>query len=334
MFLQKFLINTPVDELNGVCLEGVKSDINTYIDFCYDNNIKKKSNYDYLTHNHHILPKSMGGVNKSENYTRLTIDDHISAHKMLINITNGQDRLKMRAALQYLLNMMGKGGSYGFKKSLIINQDFYKKYKPTFVNYSKLKLVKHKVSANTTSVLQDILSNKTASKFDIKIINTLFHLLERNVYNFWIHNETNPNKKKILDTFDLLESKGYITIIRSGRNCPKIYSLDDKFISMGVDFVITENILDLPAWASRYVNYKKTPAWQTIHDNLAKEMGDLIILIYKEHYMFAAKDLHKLEELDMKYEGILYKRMSKSCTDKMLRDKYPTIIKQKLSMKL
>ncbi len=319
---------------NEYDISDLKTLIDEYIRFCRVNDLGKKSNYDYLTHRHHILPKSMGGANSVNNYTRLTVDNHIKAHEMLVKIACGDDRAKMRSALQYILNMTGKGGSYGHKKSLLVNLDLYNTYKPIFVNYSKLRLVKHKVSPNASGILEEIYPTKKFNKFNVKIINTLFHLSEREVFNFWIHNETNANKRKILDTFKILSESGYMEIIKSIGGGVNIFRLTDKFISVPVDFTITDNILDIPSWSCRPTNYKKNLRWEFLHNKLVNEMCDLVITVYNDHYMFAAKELHKMEELDTKYNGILYKKFTKIEVDKMLTEMYPHIFDKKRRVKL
>jgi len=51
-----------------------------YRDFLNGYTLPKDSN---LTHKHHIIPRSLGGNNRKENLIRLTIEDHIEAHRLL-----------------------------------------------------------------------------------------------------------------------------------------------------------------------------------------------------------------------------------------------------------
>lgn len=47
-----------------------------FIDEC----LQKKYDKSLITHLHHIIPKNHGGSNKTENFVRLSVEDHISAH--------------------------------------------------------------------------------------------------------------------------------------------------------------------------------------------------------------------------------------------------------------
>jgi hypothetical protein len=52
-----------------------------YLDFIEECKIKK---YDNLAiHKHHIIPKFMGGTNESDNLIKLSVEDHLLAHKIL-----------------------------------------------------------------------------------------------------------------------------------------------------------------------------------------------------------------------------------------------------------
>ncbi len=51
------------------------------------------------TERHHILPRSLGGTNKSDNLVRLTYREHYLAHWLLIKFTNGLFLRKMKHAL-------------------------------------------------------------------------------------------------------------------------------------------------------------------------------------------------------------------------------------------
>jgi DNA-directed RNA polymerase subunit RPC12/RpoP len=63
-----------------------------YLEFIESCKIKK---YSEITHNHHILPKFMGGTNTKNNYIKLGIDDHLMAH--LILAENVDDIYKRKA---------------------------------------------------------------------------------------------------------------------------------------------------------------------------------------------------------------------------------------------
>jgi hypothetical protein len=54
---------------------------------------------DCYTETHHILPKSLGGTDKSENLIKLTAREHFICHILLTKITKGKDRIKMLHAV-------------------------------------------------------------------------------------------------------------------------------------------------------------------------------------------------------------------------------------------
>jgi hypothetical protein len=67
---------------------------------------------------HHIIPRSMGGGNSSDNLVELTAREHFICHKLLVRITEGESRGKMAFAL---VLMSGKRGSkiYDSTKKLL-----------------------------------------------------------------------------------------------------------------------------------------------------------------------------------------------------------------------
>jgi hypothetical protein len=56
---------------------------------------------------HHILPKSLGGTDDKANLTTLTFKEHIFAHKLLVLITKGDERIKMLYAINMILRRKG-----------------------------------------------------------------------------------------------------------------------------------------------------------------------------------------------------------------------------------
>jgi hypothetical protein len=57
---------------------------------------------------HHIIPRSLGGVDEPENLVRLTYHDHAWCHWLLTKMTEGNALAKMR----YAFNMMNVGGEH------------------------------------------------------------------------------------------------------------------------------------------------------------------------------------------------------------------------------
>jgi hypothetical protein len=76
------------------------------------------------TEKHHIIPKSMGGSNKSSNLVKLSARQHFVAHWLLTKITYGSDRYKMLNAF----NIMGARMNFK-KKDTYINSKAYERNK-------------------------------------------------------------------------------------------------------------------------------------------------------------------------------------------------------------
>lgn len=70
------------------------------------NNIKEANDGNQT---HHIIPKCMGGTNNPDNLVVLSYKQHRVVHRLLINMTEGQDRIKM----SYAYSWFGKSaGNY------------------------------------------------------------------------------------------------------------------------------------------------------------------------------------------------------------------------------
>jgi len=63
---------------------------------------------DQYKETHHIIPRSMGGDNSSDNLVELTAKEHFICHKLLVKMTEGESRGKMAFAL---VLMSGQRGS-------------------------------------------------------------------------------------------------------------------------------------------------------------------------------------------------------------------------------
>jgi hypothetical protein len=55
--------------------------------------------------NHHIIPKSLGGGNESDNLVNLTPREHFRAHQLLTEITTGKDKSSMIYAFWTMANV-------------------------------------------------------------------------------------------------------------------------------------------------------------------------------------------------------------------------------------
>lgn len=81
----------------------------------YENIIAKarqRVNQNDYFEKHHIIPKSLGGSNDSDNLVRLTAKEHFVCHLLLIRMTTGKNKVKMR----YAAWMMVKNNPYQDRK--------------------------------------------------------------------------------------------------------------------------------------------------------------------------------------------------------------------------
>lgn len=65
---------------------------------------KQDRNLECYTEKHHIIPKSMGGLDTKENLVVLTAREHYIAHLLLTKITKGANKKKMAFALWNMIN--------------------------------------------------------------------------------------------------------------------------------------------------------------------------------------------------------------------------------------
>ena len=68
----------------------------------------QRVNLEGYVEKHHIIPKSLGGSNNSSNLVKLTAKEHFICHLLLIRMTEGKSRIKMR----YAAWMMVKNNPY------------------------------------------------------------------------------------------------------------------------------------------------------------------------------------------------------------------------------
>jgi NUMOD3 motif len=73
---------------------------NKYTNWYYSliNKAKQRSLLGYAE-KHHIIPKSLGGLNTDDNLVKLTAREHFICHRLLIKMTTGHPRRKMLHAL-------------------------------------------------------------------------------------------------------------------------------------------------------------------------------------------------------------------------------------------
>ena len=59
---------------------------------------------DEYTEKHHIIPRSLGGPDNPDNIVVLSLRDHLLAHKLLVDMTEGVNRGKMAYAYKFMIN--------------------------------------------------------------------------------------------------------------------------------------------------------------------------------------------------------------------------------------
>jgi len=79
------------------------------------NNATSRQTSEY-TENHHIVPKSLGGNNSSENLVSLTAREHFICHWLLLKMTTGDNRRKMSYALRRMMSGNKYQKRYGSSK--------------------------------------------------------------------------------------------------------------------------------------------------------------------------------------------------------------------------
>ena len=58
--------------------------------------------------NHHIIPKSLGGLNTADNIVKLTAKEHFICHRLLTKMTAGLDKMRMTYAAWQLTHLNGR----------------------------------------------------------------------------------------------------------------------------------------------------------------------------------------------------------------------------------
>lgn len=97
-------------------------------------NWTRKTATEYVE-NHHIIPRSLGGINSSDNLVFLTAKEHYICHLLLTKITLGESRNKMIYAFMCMSIRKTKD-----MHRYIGNSNLYKNLKLQHINLQKQKL--------------------------------------------------------------------------------------------------------------------------------------------------------------------------------------------------
>ena len=109
---------------------------------------------------HHIIPKSLGGSDKTDNLVKLTAKEHFICHRLLPRMTTGNDRRKMIFAQNMMLCKTPKQNRH------LVNARTYKSIKeqfnkenpfkdPEFIKQNKERKTGRKLSAITRAKLKE-----------------------------------------------------------------------------------------------------------------------------------------------------------------------------------
>ena len=138
-----------------------------------DNAQKRNWNkVDFYVEKHHIIPKSLGGIDDKNNLVTLTAREHFICHLLLTKITSGQEKYKMISAYSKMFcsgkdNERYKPTSRFFEMSKKLSSEMMKENNPT-----RLKSVREKMILNNWSKKEnseEIRQKISKSKMGVKL---------------------------------------------------------------------------------------------------------------------------------------------------------------------
>jgi len=95
---------------------------------------------------HHIIPKSLGGSNSSDNLVSLTAREHFICHRLLVKITAGNNKRKMAYAVRRMLSGISKHHQRNYITSSKIYEIIRKENNKHIKGYQHSNDVKKKMS--------------------------------------------------------------------------------------------------------------------------------------------------------------------------------------------
>ncbi len=217
--------------------------------------MKSRCKGDIYYESHHIVPKSIGGSDKSHNLVLLTAREHFIAHACLVKFTSGNRKIKMLHAFNFMCSTTNKQNRY-------INSYIYKKLKeersiamkgkgnPFFgKQHTKESMEKRSImmkekramglyktpKGRETSSHKDYidlewLQNKLTEGCTISEISKEFKLdYEKLRYRINKYKLTYPNKRKTVDTMDDIKIMKMLET-NSIRNTAKHFGCDSSIV--------------------------------------------------------------------------------------------------------
>jgi len=152
---------------------------NKYTSWYFDiiQNAKKRNNLKGCIEKHHIIPRSLGGDNSSENIVALSIKEHYTVHHLLTKMVTGKQKYKMINAFWAMTNIkMNKLTSKQYEdmrkmaseihSNLVKNKWNDPKSKYNSEEYRKKQAVSQKEVQNRVEVKEKIF-NKISKDFKI-----------------------------------------------------------------------------------------------------------------------------------------------------------------------
>jgi len=123
---------------------------------CYFNIINRaqQRQLDLYSESHHIIPKSLGGNNASENLVKLTPREHFICHLLLTKMVESTNKNKM----VYALWMMNKGNSKQYR--VRVTSKIYSIMKTEYANAVRESKLGTKLSEETKRKISDSLKGK------------------------------------------------------------------------------------------------------------------------------------------------------------------------------
>lgn len=111
----------------------------------YNNIIAKaqaRVNQTGYTEKHHIIPKSLGGSNSPENLVKLTAKEHFVCHRLLVKMTDGNNRRKMSNAAWGMAHLKNQYQTQRYKvtSNLYASLKPYMKKSPESIERMRAKL--------------------------------------------------------------------------------------------------------------------------------------------------------------------------------------------------
>lgn len=122
------------------------------------NAAKYRKNVNCYTEKHHIIPKSLGGKNNKENLVLLTAREHYVAHRLLIKMYSGEEKIKMQHAF-WKLNTR-----YENEKIISINSRTFEKSRKSQAEIMKNKMSGRIVSEKTKEAARKTCKSRTGEK--------------------------------------------------------------------------------------------------------------------------------------------------------------------------